>query len=269
VANLFMAGRCVSVTHEALGSVRVMRTTAMMGEVVGMAAAVCKQYDTTPRGVYAEHLPQLQAIMTKGVGKLPPTTAATPSAGGKPAKLTPPEWIKTAGPNLARAAKIAVSSHLDERQYPAANLNDGQIDLARNAGRWVSQRTMPQHVELTWDAPQTISAARIVSGYYKGSVVDDAIQDFVLQAPEGAGWKDLPGAKAAGNTKVDWSAQFQPVTAGRLRLLITASPTDTARVWEIELYGASAAQRGLRPQPNCGLRIADCGFHRADADPGP
>lgn len=37
VENLFMAGRNISVTHVALGTVRVMRTTGMMGEVVGMA----------------------------------------------------------------------------------------------------------------------------------------------------------------------------------------------------------------------------------------
>ena len=38
VPNLFMAGRCISVNHEALGTVRVMRTCGMMGEVVGKAA---------------------------------------------------------------------------------------------------------------------------------------------------------------------------------------------------------------------------------------
>jgi hypothetical protein len=51
VDNLFMAGRNISVTHVALGTVRVMRTTGMMGEVVGMAAAVCKQNNVKPRGV--------------------------------------------------------------------------------------------------------------------------------------------------------------------------------------------------------------------------
>jgi len=38
IDNLFMAGRCISVTHEALGTVRVMKTCGMMGEVVGKAA---------------------------------------------------------------------------------------------------------------------------------------------------------------------------------------------------------------------------------------
>ena len=52
VDNLFMAGRNISVTHVALGTVRVMRTTGMMGEVVGMAASVAAKHDTNPRGVY-------------------------------------------------------------------------------------------------------------------------------------------------------------------------------------------------------------------------
>ena len=69
VANLFMAGRDISVTHEALGSVRVMRTGGMMGELVGMAAALCKQHQTDPRGVYSEHLDELKQLMTRGVGK--------------------------------------------------------------------------------------------------------------------------------------------------------------------------------------------------------
>ncbi len=68
ICNLFMAGRNISVTHVALGSVRVMRTTGMMGEVVGMAAAVCHANKAYPRQVYTHFLPQLQALMGRGVG---------------------------------------------------------------------------------------------------------------------------------------------------------------------------------------------------------
>lgn len=69
VLNLFMAGRDISVTHIALGTVRVMRTTGMMGEVVGMAASICKQYHTIPRNVYYYHLSELKALMKEGVNK--------------------------------------------------------------------------------------------------------------------------------------------------------------------------------------------------------
>jgi hypothetical protein len=59
VPNLFMAGRCISVNHEALGTVRVMRTCGMMGEVVGKAAYLCVLRDTSPRNVYDSYLPDL------------------------------------------------------------------------------------------------------------------------------------------------------------------------------------------------------------------
>jgi hypothetical protein len=62
VDNLFMAGRCISVTHEALGTVRVMRTCGMMGEVVGKAAYVAVKRKTTPRGVYQSHLDELKDL---------------------------------------------------------------------------------------------------------------------------------------------------------------------------------------------------------------
>lgn len=69
VDNLFMAGRDISVTHVALGTVRVMRTTGMMGEVVGMAASLCKKYGVLPRGVYRSHLDELKTLMMEGVNK--------------------------------------------------------------------------------------------------------------------------------------------------------------------------------------------------------
>lgn len=69
VDNLFMAGRDISVTHIALGTIRVMRTTGMMGEVIGMAASLAIKFSTSPRGVYIDHLDKLKSLMTKGVGK--------------------------------------------------------------------------------------------------------------------------------------------------------------------------------------------------------
>ena len=68
VPNLFMAGRDISVTHIALGTTRLMRTHGMMGEVVGMAASICKKHNCNPRDVYKSHLDELKELMTKGVG---------------------------------------------------------------------------------------------------------------------------------------------------------------------------------------------------------
>lgn len=51
-----------------MGTTRTMRTTAMMGEVVGMAAALCHKHSTTPRGVYHHFLPELKEMMKRGAG---------------------------------------------------------------------------------------------------------------------------------------------------------------------------------------------------------
>lgn len=69
IDNLFMVGRDISVNHEALGAVRVMRTCGMMGEVVGMAASICHEHDTQPRDIYINHLDELKALLRTGVGK--------------------------------------------------------------------------------------------------------------------------------------------------------------------------------------------------------
>jgi hypothetical protein len=72
VPNLFMAGRNISTTQDALGAARVQRTTGMMGEIVGMAAAICKKHNIDPRGVYKKHLDELKTLMEEGTGEKPP-----------------------------------------------------------------------------------------------------------------------------------------------------------------------------------------------------
>lgn len=69
ISNLFMAGRNISVTREGLGPVRVMKTCGMMGEIVGKAAALCSKFDTTPRGVYENHLDKLKEMMNQAGAK--------------------------------------------------------------------------------------------------------------------------------------------------------------------------------------------------------
>lgn len=65
IRNLFMAGRCISVTKTGLGPVRVMKTCGMMGEVVGKAAAVCVRNGVYPRDVYQSHLADLKELLRR------------------------------------------------------------------------------------------------------------------------------------------------------------------------------------------------------------
>ena len=67
--NLFMAGRDISVSHIALGTTRVMRTTAMMGEVVGLAASLCDREGLLPRDIYEKAFDRLRDLMKRGAGR--------------------------------------------------------------------------------------------------------------------------------------------------------------------------------------------------------
>ncbi|MGB7346921.1 MAG: FAD-dependent oxidoreductase [Pirellulaceae bacterium] len=90
IDNLFMAGRNISVTHKALGTVRVMKTCGMMGEVVGKAASLCALNNCKPRDVYESHLDALLELL-----KLPGKAhRSTPSAE----IIIPDDILPMAGP---------------------------------------------------------------------------------------------------------------------------------------------------------------------------
>jgi len=101
IPNLFMAGRCISVTHEALGTVRVMRTGGMMGEVVGKAASICVKNGCDPRDVYQRYWSELDELLRlpgrarrvnldrpfELPGPPPPPVGDAPAVGINPASL--------------------------------------------------------------------------------------------------------------------------------------------------------------------------------------
>jgi hypothetical protein len=93
IENLFMAGRCVSVTHEALGTVRVMKTCGMMGEVVGRAASICIKRDCLPRDIYKSYLDDLIELINL------PGKAFRPTVNDK--ITIPSNAFPLAGPNGA------------------------------------------------------------------------------------------------------------------------------------------------------------------------
>ncbi|MBN2449644.1 MAG: FAD-dependent oxidoreductase, partial [Lentisphaeria bacterium] len=69
--NLLFAGRCASVSHIALGSIRVQSTLATLGQAAGTAAALCNALGTTPRGIYRDHIGVLQQLLLKNDQTIP------------------------------------------------------------------------------------------------------------------------------------------------------------------------------------------------------
>lgn len=58
--NLMVASRCLSVSHVALGTVRVMATLSLLGQACGMAASLCRQYQKTPLEIGTDYIEELQ-----------------------------------------------------------------------------------------------------------------------------------------------------------------------------------------------------------------
>jgi hypothetical protein len=65
VGNLLIAGRHISATHIAFGSTRLQATTAVMGQAVGTAAALCLERDLSPRQLRASCVAELQQQLLK------------------------------------------------------------------------------------------------------------------------------------------------------------------------------------------------------------
>ena len=94
IDNLLFAGRDVSVTHIALGSVRVQGTLSPLGQAVGTAAALCAARDISPRELGKKQITQLQQTLLKhdqyipGIANRDPldlARRATPSASSQAA----------------------------------------------------------------------------------------------------------------------------------------------------------------------------------------
>ncbi len=220
VSNLFMAGRCLSATHEGLGSARVMRTGGCMGEIVGLATKICVQEKTTPRGVYSEHLKKLFALI-ENPGWLP-----------NKKKIGAPSFAGMVGPNIAPKAQLKTSGEKDSSVVPEL-LVDGFASYGINEERWLSNAHGDVWIELTWEKPQKIAAFRMVSGYNGGGDITDPTLDFTLRSLKPI---ETMLIDVDANKEVDFQQLVEPVETTTLRIDLKKFKPPCARVWEIEVY---------------------------------
>lgn len=235
IDNLFMAGRDISVTHKALGACRVMRTGGCMGEVVGLAASVCIEKNTNPRGVWKNYLDLLISKI-----KDPIYTRYTEEP-------LPEEWKGKVGKNLAPEAEVKASSQ-KLPSYSPTFVNDRRGFVGGNGMRWVSAAEKTPWLEFTFKKPVTISALRLTSGstlgnehpedkdYWIHGMRTAAINDYRLEVKKNGRWETVKGAEVSGNKSPVSQKLFIPTEGRYFRLSITKTPGNHARVWEVELF---------------------------------
>ena len=98
ISNLLMAGRNISVSHYALGTTRIMMTCATLGQAAGTAAAMCAEYDLTPRAVGQQRIDELQQRMLREDQYIPRIKNEDPA-------------------DLALKATVTASSEMDPVNY--------------------------------------------------------------------------------------------------------------------------------------------------------
>ena len=154
IENLFMAGRDISVTHEALGTVRVMQTLGMVGEVVGKAASISIKHGTSPRGVYESHLDELLEML-----ELP----------GKARRATVHDAIVIPDDAMARASALGPYLGLDPTVLSGIVVDDQD---AAKTGDWTESTNLKPFVAYGYayagaGATATYSATIETAGRYE------------------------------------------------------------------------------------------------------
>ncbi len=172
IDNLFMAGRNISVTHEALGTVRVMKTCGMMGEVVGKAASLCTLHGCKPRDIYQTHLSSLLELL-----KLP----------GKAHRSTPSGEIIVPDDILPLAGPTGPMSGKDPAKVEGIVVDDKQAKLT---GKWTSGTGLKNYVGWSYlyasaksKATATFTAKVKEAGTYKVQLFSQAHKNRSTNTP--------------------------------------------------------------------------------------
>lgn len=167
VPNLFLAGRCASFTHVAMGSSRVMNTGGQMGVAAGYAASLCRKYGCLPRDIYrsAAKTVELQALIG---GTWPARTEvgemAVPTNGSGSGTTTPDAIIvdNTDSAHTVSSGSWTVSTSASAGAFYGSNYlvnkcASSDTTATCNAVTWFAFRpALPQSgryiVDLYWNA---------------------------------------------------------------------------------------------------------------------
>ena len=220
IDNLLFAGRCASVTHVALGTIRVESTLATMGQAAGTAAAWCAQKDITPRDIYRRYMKEFQQKLLKD-------------------DQTIPGIVNEDSADLARTAKVTVSSTASFRYFSQNNVRKDRIhDLDHDRGMIFRATPGTLREIRVWLGSKNPAATPITLHLREAKDEEDVSSSSDLATATGS-------VPARGETwvtfKIDQSIKstflwfWLPKTEGIAWRLMTGAPNGSSR-----MYGAAA-----------------------------
>ena len=230
VDNLMFAGRNVSVTHVALGTVRVQGSTGVMGQAVGTAAALCVKNGVDPRGLYEQYIGALQQQLLKDDQYILNLKNEDPADLARQAAASASSFIPGAEPEqvLSGVSRIVDNKKNMWISDPAQPMPQSiELDLARN--------TELNAVYLTFDTD--LNDQRHASWEFKPDerMVPETVRDYRVEVFDGQQWTVV--AQVENNYQRHRRHRFNPVTASRVRVVVQATNgAPSARIFEIRLY---------------------------------
>ncbi|MFX0099890.1 MAG: FAD-dependent oxidoreductase [Candidatus Hodarchaeota archaeon] len=211
ISNLFISGRCHSATHLAHGGTREMRTVAMMGEATGTAAALAIQKGTNPRGIYQNHVKELQQMLLKSGCYL--------------------LGVKNQDPKDIALKAIVTASSAKGKNVPS-NVNNGwNRPVGENSNAWMPKRSllakkskMPHWLILEFNQETEIKEVHITFTKTNSSAS--------LQFFNKGKWINLPDSSTK-NVMRRKILSFSPVRASKLKIMFK---TPRVGVFEVRVY---------------------------------
>jgi hypothetical protein len=181
IDNLMFAGRCVSASHAAMSSTRVMATAAVMGQALGTAAAMAIKYKISPRAVGKSHIAELQQTLLRDDAYIP--------------------WLPMMFNDLTRRAALRASSGNPEPLRDGINRPVGDDQHA-----WIGQTG--DSIEYTWKDLRHVDRAVLVldSALHRlvtlshlqhddqlNHVPQEMVKDLRLEIRSGGNWQPWRG----------------------------------------------------------------------------
>lgn len=193
VDNLTMAGRNVSVTHAALGTVRVMSTTALMGQAAGTAAAIALQRGIPIADVPTQAITAVQQQLLRDGCFLPnyKNDDSTDLARRATVSASSQALLHGAGPE-SKGAHDGLLIWRDQPQYSLETLENRRGQLI--AISRPELRTVEVCLTNRSDKPQAVTAqVRLAEHIWDYRACElETLAESVLTVPPGQHWVSWP-----------------------------------------------------------------------------
>ncbi len=233
VKNLMMAGRPISCSYLAFSSSRVLSTGCIVGQAVGIAAALCGKYGVEPAEVARKHARECQQIILRQDGHIPGVSNQDPKDLARSATASSSsEWVL----DFPESDQGVELKYPHAQLFPVSGDRIDQIQLLLESKRSdsVELRVALRAASHVWDfrASQDLAEARAslapgFSGWIPfklGASVDPRkLYYLYLESSPGVFWKRFretdgqPNRCPVGTTAADLpgSSRWRPLTQGR------------------------------------------------------